>query len=135
LKERRQATYDPDHWLLGNILIDLGRALEGQGQHKDAEAALREAMDIYRDPALQNAAYWYAWAECWYGASLMGQGRNRFREAEERLLDAERRLRETPRTPPLQRRQAAKHLVRLYQAMHQPEKAARWQQSLVTPIR
>jgi tetratricopeptide (TPR) repeat protein len=123
----RRRLYPAGHPLIAAALIEIGRGLVVQKRFDAAEAALSESVSSFAGSRPQFPHY-PGWSECWYGASLAGQGR--YAAAETHLLAAEKGLREARTTPPRFHQQALEQLVELYEAWGKPDEAARWRQKL-----
>ena len=123
----RRGLFPEGHWAVGTALQDLGCCMVLQGKCAAAEKVLRESREVFnRTPP--RSTYWVNWTDCWYAASLAGQGR--FPEAASILIDAEQGLRASPMTPNRHHRMAVEQLVRFYEAWKKPDEAARWRAAL-----
>jgi tetratricopeptide (TPR) repeat protein/tRNA A-37 threonylcarbamoyl transferase component Bud32 len=124
---QRKRVYPAGHPMIGAALMDQGRGLVLMGEFLEAEAALAEAVAIFAK-SLAPMPHYPAWSECWYGASLAGQGR--YAEAESHLLAAERVLRQARTMPRRQYRQCVEQIVKLYESRGKSDEAARWRREL-----
>jgi hypothetical protein len=124
---RRRRMYPAGHYQIGTALMDLGRGLVLLERYAEGETILAESMATFAKVA-PSLPHYPAWAEYWYGVSLMGQ--HRYVEAEAHLLDGEKGLREARSTPPRHYQQAVEQLVKLYEAWGKADKATRWRKEL-----
>jgi eukaryotic-like serine/threonine-protein kinase len=108
----------------------LGRVLVEKGKPDEAEALLKAALTFFRaDASSESRPELAAQAANWLGAIQLG--RKNFSEAETLLLSGSERLfASAAEVSPNERRLAVGHIVKLYEAWNQPEKAAAWQKKL-----
>jgi tRNA A-37 threonylcarbamoyl transferase component Bud32/Tfp pilus assembly protein PilF len=102
--------------LLGDVLIDTGRALE-------AEPLVQEALQ-QRRKSLPPGHPKTAQAESLLGACLTAQ--KKYAEAEPLLLRGYQVLTTDPGTPEAECQRARQRLVKLYEAWARPSEAAKW---------
>jgi tetratricopeptide (TPR) repeat protein len=111
------------YWVLGNVR-------RAQGRLDEAEAALTDAVAL-AEQHTPPAAWWLVNAK---RRSLGGflTDQKKFARAEAVFLasyeEARRHESDSPVRAAALRKEAARSLVRLYEAMGQPEKAARWRE-------
>jgi eukaryotic-like serine/threonine-protein kinase len=125
----RRKKHATGHYLIGAILLDLGRAQAAQGKFEVAMSNLDEAYSIIRD-APQRHAHFVYWALTWRGVCLTGL--ERYAEAEPLLIKAEEGLRESISTPTRHYTAAVEHLATLYEKWGRPNQAAEWRNKIGT---
>jgi tetratricopeptide (TPR) repeat protein/tRNA A-37 threonylcarbamoyl transferase component Bud32 len=126
LVARRRQIVGPASPLLANDLAQLGRNLLDQGRPSEAEPLFRECLAIV-EKATPDVWFRYD-ALALLGWSILDQ--DRYADAEPALVDGyEGLLARQARIPLPQRshlREAAEHLVRLYEVWNKPSEAAEW---------
>jgi tetratricopeptide (TPR) repeat protein len=127
LAHRRKA-YPVGHFLIGMVLLDLGRAQVLRGECEAAKRDLDEAYSILRNTSVSLPPYWVPWVQCWRGVCLARL--ERYADAEPLLLDAEVDLRKAVSTPAWYYRTTIEHLIALYEKWGRPAQAAEWRQKL-----
>ena len=120
---RRRKKLPAGHYLIGAILLDLGRAQALQGEFKEAKLKLDEAYTVIRD-APQRHGYMVFWAMTWRGFCLTGL--ERYADAEPLLIAAEKGQRESVGTPSRHYAATVEYLAALYDKWGRPEQAAEW---------
>jgi serine/threonine protein kinase len=126
----------PEPTALAGALAALGSNLLRQERYADAEALLRECLDIRKGH--QPANWQTSDARSALGASLLGQ--KHYAEAEPLLTEGYRGLKDVAATIPAPMRtqrlsEAVDRLVRLYEATGNQEQAAKWRQERETVTR
>ncbi len=116
----------PEHPRIARVLASLGELKLAQDNYSDAEAYLRQALQI-RDKATPNA-----W-ERYYAQSLLGDalaGQRKYAEAEPLLLSGYRGLLQRRDLMPFESKanvqRARQEIARLYNQWGKSEQAADW---------
>ena len=129
---RRQAeiyrtVYKGKHYYIGSALANLGGVYMERKQYARAEQSFREALQIYGE-TLPSGHLNVAIARVKLGRALIPQ--HRYADAETESLAAYGILMKQTSPPANWLENARKDLVTEYDALHQPEKAARFQMEL-----
>jgi serine/threonine protein kinase/Tfp pilus assembly protein PilF len=125
----QRAALEPESWPLATTLCALGWLRTRTGRAEQGEELLREAMTICHKAWPANrwppAGHWRpADAESRLGGCLTEL--QRFEEAEKLLLGSYETLQKASGTPPVRRIEAADRIVKLYETLGKPDKAAEW---------
>ena len=126
--EARRRVLVPDHPRIARVLASLGELKLEQEDYREAQAFLRQALQI-RDKATPNA-----W-ERYYAQSLLGAalaGKRKYTEAEPLLLSGYRGLQQRRDFMPFENRgnvqRARQEIFRLYDQCGKPQQAAKWRE-------
>jgi len=104
-----------------SAVCTLGSALAGQAKSAEAEPILRECLEVRRQ-ILPTDHWKIAATNSLLGGCLTSLGR--YDKAEPLLLEAHQALNDDAQAPAARKREAAKRLVALYEALNKPDRAA-----------
>ncbi|HEY1580457.1 MAG TPA: serine/threonine-protein kinase [Terracidiphilus sp.] len=116
-----RAIYGENHFLVGVALENLGEVLFGIGRDAEAERCIRETLRIFAATIAPGHPH-NGIAHMVLGDALVRQ--HRYREAEDHLLTAYEILTKQPTLSPKDIQNVRNDLVAVYEALHQPDKAA-----------
>jgi serine/threonine-protein kinase len=123
--------YSAKHFRVGVALSNLASVHLERGEHAKAEETFREALAVYAE-SLPAEHTNIAVTRIKLGRALIGQ--RRFEEAERELTPAYDTLRSQQRPPESWLRTAREELVRVYDALRRPDRAAVLRAELTTPV-
>ena len=129
---KRALATPEDSTLFTNPLLEMGLILNKAGRLHEAEAYLRQALDI-RTRLLPKGNLGIGKAEGALGECLTLQ--KRYADAEPLLLDSYEILESTTVSNDARRTEALQRLVSLYEAWGKPQEAARYPSRLSSPAR
>jgi tetratricopeptide (TPR) repeat protein/tRNA A-37 threonylcarbamoyl transferase component Bud32 len=119
--EVNRQVYSANHFRVGVALSNLASVYLEQGAHARAERTFQEALQVYAEslpPEHTNIAV----TRIKLGRALIGQ--QRFEDAERQLIPAHDSLRSQKNPPESWLRAAREDLVRVYDALRRPDRAA-----------
>src|SRR5262249_44389187 len=128
LQGRQRVFNDRWHPTTLTIQLALARARRGRGNLSGAESLLRDALDGYQTliarQRLPANFFMYGWAKCLLGGVYVDL--ERYDEAEPLLLAGYQIIDTSATRLPARSSQAVNSLIRLYEKLDKPEKAAAW---------